>query len=109
MGVKEIQFNLKNTVGWNADTMQMHVFECHEEIKRQRTEWTLVNLENDLWKWIHEEMSCFLQHSATLDDPCKWVVLDVDFDVIAEGPTPLDAMKAAEKLYRNNLAGDPIR
>ena len=102
----EIQFKMKNTVGWTADAMQQHVWDCHEEVKRLRGEVALLIREKQLWTWIHEEMGCFIQHSATLDDPCKWAVLDVDQDVIAEGPTPLDAMKAAEKLYENNLADD---
>ena len=74
----EIQFTMKNTVGWDVDAMQEHVWECHEEVKRLRGEVASLIREKQLWTWIHEEMGCFLQHSATLDDTCKWVVLDVD-------------------------------
>jgi hypothetical protein len=92
-------FKRKNTVGWTADNMQEHVWNCHKEIDRLR-------LENNLWAWIHEEMGCFVQHSATLDDACKWVVLDVDHDVVAEGSSPIEAMKDAERIYKNNLEGE---
>ena len=120
-------FMKKNTVGWTADNMQEHVFDCHEEIVRLtkaedllgkllekqnfvkqklRREVALLIREKQLWTWIHEEMGCFLQHSTTLYDTCKWVVLDVDHNVVAEGSDPIEAMKDAERTYTNNLEGE---